>query len=224
MHENNSPIAFAVPTDVFPQLDNVRALPTSGAPHCLARADGRAVCYGDNRFGEVGSGTTERAPQPIEVVGLADVAELTVGDFFSACARTYGGEVYCWGQGPLGDGTEANALAPIQVLGIASAAQISASWTHKCVVLGDGAVMCWGDNLAGECGQPASFSILEPVPVGGLPAVTQVATGFDVSCALTVDGDVYCWGSNNYCKLGMGSLEPTATHVPQRVIFADPLE
>jgi hypothetical protein len=37
---------------------------------CVVRASGKVSCWGDNRYGQLGDGTTETREVPVNVVGL----------------------------------------------------------------------------------------------------------------------------------------------------------
>lgn len=87
-------------------------------------------------------------------------------------------------------------------------AQISAGGNHSCVVLTSGGVKCWGNNTAGQLGNPlitvgGYFNL--PVPVTGLPSAIDVAAGSEHTCALVDGGAVWCWGDNTNGQLGDGT-------------------
>jgi hypothetical protein len=103
---------------------------------------------------------------------LADVAEL-VSTSDVTCARTRGGDVYCWGAndlGLVGDGTTDGVpcmtvtdpkgakqivkcrLEPTRVVGVAKATQIVMGMNHACALIADGSVQCWGGNDEHELG------------------------------------------------------------------------
>jgi len=71
------------------------------------------------------------------------------------------GGVRCWGlndRGQLGDGTTVSRSNPVVVAGIENVVSISTKGTYACVVIADGRVRCWGDNLKGR-------SSLMPSPI-----------------------------------------------------------
>jgi alpha-tubulin suppressor-like RCC1 family protein len=72
--------------------------------------DGTVRCLGSNRFGQLGRVVTplESYHPAAPVQGLRDVVQLEANHLVT-CARTSGGEVYCWGsnhQGQLGTSDE----------------------------------------------------------------------------------------------------------------------
>jgi alpha-tubulin suppressor-like RCC1 family protein len=77
--------------------------------------------------------------------------------------------------------------------------------SQTCALASDGHVRCWGDNLAGQLGNPAEPKLthLPPVLVAQLTEAVAIDCGFRHCCALA-EGKAYCWGSNAYGQLGLG--------------------
>lgn len=88
-----------------------------------------------------------------------------------------------------------------------AAAPIAAGWSHTCAVTGEGGVVCWGYNDAGQLGDGSTKTWMEPVDVEGLEGVTAVAAGTAHTCARTDGGEVFCWGINDQGQLGIDSDE-----------------
>lgn len=120
---------------------------------CAVTEAGEVWCWGENMTGEVGNGTPSPfEATPIRVPGIADAVQVTVGAFHS-CARTAGGEIWCWGandRGQLGDGTLTNGLAPVRVATTGDVVDVQAHCSGTFVVRGDGTLAAWGSaNLLG---------------------------------------------------------------------------
>ena len=86
-----------------------------------------AWCWGENKDGALGDGTTVNRSSPVQVLGpggigtLGDVRQLSSGmkDVSFSCAVKTNDSVWCWGKnqdGALGDGTTTNSLYPVQAL------------------------------------------------------------------------------------------------------------
>ena len=72
---------------------------------CGVTTDHRAYCWGDNRLGELGDGTTTSSPKPVAVGGGHTFSEVRT-NFDRTCGLSYpDGRAYCWGfndEGQLG--------------------------------------------------------------------------------------------------------------------------
>lgn len=81
----------------------------AGSGHtCAIRDGGQVLCWGKNDLGQLGNGTTTPSNVPVEVPGLDDAVQVSVGLGEHACALRRSGELVCWGRndfGQLGDGT-----------------------------------------------------------------------------------------------------------------------
>ncbi len=187
---------------------NAAAIATSAA-HACARLEGGAVkCWGEGVWAD---GKSFSKP------GITGAELVATGDGF-ACAVS-GGNVSCWGRNDSGElGTAPDFddhVKPVAVPGVRGVKKISAAESHTCVIGGDGALTCWGDNAESELGRGTQTTGEAPGPVSGIAAVVEVAVGTDHVCARTAS-DVYCWGNNRAGQLGDGTTErrmvPTKVH------------
>jgi hypothetical protein len=151
---------------------------------------GGAKCWGSNFQGQLGDGTTTDHGTPVDVSGLnSGVAVIASGLNVRTCVIAAAARVMCWGRGR---------LTPTAVSGLG--ADVTAI-TTACALSADGAVKCWGDNLAA-------------VAVPGLDrGVAAIASSGTHNCALMSLGGVKCWGLNNHGQLGDGTKEDRATPV-----------
>ena len=192
---------------------------------CAHLTNGTVSCMGSDFYGQLGASSDGGATyEPITIAGLANVAEVGLGEY-SSCARMTDGTVACWGMndhGQLGQKTGPGAgfdnvmhPNPLTVPGI-HARQLSVGPLDVCVVSTDGTVSCWGSN-AGENPHPGgqlghdpttdspctSGSLCDPTPtqVAGLTDVREVAAGWYFTCAVKNDDTVVCWGGNDRGEL-----------------------
>jgi alpha-tubulin suppressor-like RCC1 family protein len=77
-------------------------------------------CWGDNEFGQLGSGTHNNSRTPAAVSRLSGgIVAIAAGDFHT-CALSNTGAAQCWGEntyGALGNGKTANSTTPVAVMG-----------------------------------------------------------------------------------------------------------
>ena len=97
-----------------------------------------------------------------------------------------------------------------------AATALASSWKHRCALLANSTLKCWGGNQVGALGQgdinargddPGEMGDnLAPIDLGTGRSVTAVAAGISTehTCALLDDGTVKCWGYNNSGELGLG--------------------
>jgi len=100
--------------------------------------------------------------------------------------------------------------------------------SHTCVLMSDGSMWCWGNNINGQMGQGDDLNKqylpvqVQPVYWGsalGQTSVTQITAGSLHTCAVLSDGPVWCWGLKNQGRLGYGSGTGTQP-LPERVMGA----
>ncbi|MEZ4390520.1 MAG: hypothetical protein R3A48_05440 [Polyangiales bacterium] len=83
-----------VPID---ELDGARSVAVGGSAFAVM-GDGTVRARGNNRYGNLGLGTSSDWSDWVTIPGLRDVV-LVSGSSYGACALTRGGEVWCWGMG-----------------------------------------------------------------------------------------------------------------------------
>lgn len=132
---------------------------------CAILQGGRVTCWGENRYGQLGDGTTRRRLAPVSVSGLSrGVSALSLGGRHS-CAIV-GGIVKCWGGnlfGQIGDGTRRRRLVPVRVSGLrAEAIAIAVGDGHSCALTMSEGLRCWGYNGWGQLGDGNRRESAEP--------------------------------------------------------------
>ena len=207
---------------------------SAGENHtCAIASDNRAYCWGSNKNGQLGNGSTadSRVPVAVNTSGVLvgkTIKEVTTGGFHT-CALDTSSKMYCWGlnsSGRLGGGlTSILSNVPVAVnmsgaLAGKTIKQILAGGDHGCVVASDDKMYCWGLNNNGELGNNSSVNSSVPVAVnadGVLAGKTigQMSAGFSSTCAVDSEYNMYCWGYNDNGQLGNNSTNNS--RVPARV-------
>ena len=203
-----------------------------------AGSDGNAYAWGNNKYGQLGDGTTSQRNTPVKVSKLADApadftyVQVSAGQYHSLAVGS-DGNAYAWGNNGysrLGDGTTTRRTTPVKVGKPADArtdlayVQVSAGDRHSLALGSDGNAYTWGLNSNGQLGDGTTTRRTTPVMVKqpdrntypNLPAdftYMQISAGGDHSMALGSDGNAYTWGLNNYGQLGDGTTTDRSTPV-----------
>ncbi len=151
-------------------LSGVTAIAAGGYDVCGLLTTGRVKCWGDNRYGALGDGSTGGYTTPVLVKDLSGVTAVAVG-YEHTCALLTTKTVKCWGDnsnGQLGNGTTTNSDVPVAVKGLSGVTAISAGYEHTCALLTTGSVKCWGWNADGQLGNGTRTDSSIAVAVKGL--------------------------------------------------------
>ncbi|MFZ0325103.1 MAG: hypothetical protein WAN48_13370, partial [Actinomycetes bacterium] len=138
-------------------------------------------CWGLNRRGQLGNGTTvdRRSPAPVDRTGVLAGKTLTRMNAGGShtCAVDTLGRAYCWGAdhfGQLGAGSRVRhyRLRPIAVdrTGALSGKMltgINAGTFHTCALSRAGRAYCWGANGYGQLGTGTTTDQRVPAAVKG---------------------------------------------------------
>lgn len=95
--------------EIVPELRQIVELSAGEAHFCARTRGGEVLCWGANRSGQLGDGTTEGRGVPAPVPGLKDVKALASGAVHT-CALTKDRDVLCWGR-HYGNGQMTRAIA-----------------------------------------------------------------------------------------------------------------
>jgi alpha-tubulin suppressor-like RCC1 family protein len=143
---------------------------------CVIETSGRLLCWGYNAYGQIGSGTTERAFKPVAV--LERVVSVDLGRNHT-CAVTSEGLLYCWGDnryGAVGTRTAGSFVAkPSLVNGLEHVREVAAGADFTCAQTVDDKIWCWGRNDSGQLGVPLEVESMRAGPT--LPLIFQPSQG-----------------------------------------------
>lgn len=168
---------------------------------CAIKSDGTLWCWGYNRYGQLGIGSTAKQTTPAQVTGRW--THVAAGKI-ATCGIDLDGGLLCWGGngiGTLGIGFAATRLTPTQIPGegwisVAASGIGDSSERHVCGTRTDGSLWCWGENTWGQLGDGTTQTSTVPVAIGGNDWA-QVAVSQDFNCAVKTDATLWCWGKND---------------------------
>ena len=128
-------------------ISDAVAVRAGGDVTCALRESGRVSCWGENDFGQLGDGTEDDAPTPVEVTGITDAVSIAAGSK-SSCAVLQTGAARCWGANDYGllgdDNAEVDSAVPVDVVGIADAVSVAIGDYHACAIRSG-----WRDDVLG---------------------------------------------------------------------------
>jgi alpha-tubulin suppressor-like RCC1 family protein len=211
-------------------LPSLRAV-AAGLNHVLALdTGGRVWAWGQNSFGQVGTGGTSAAvlaPYLVTTAPRAKAVAAGAGHSLVVAEEFAFGKVWGWGQnnfGQVGTGTASTSpvLQPTAVTGAfaGDVTAVVAGHYFSLVQMGDGQVKAWGQNTFGQLGNGSTANSASPVNISGMGDGLGIAAGAQHALALRPGCPVWGWGSNSQGQLGTGSTStsPTTTPVPSQLI------
>lgn len=202
----------------IPNLTGVIELVAGQNHTCALQSTGQVKCWGWNKFGQLGLGTTiPNYLTPTTIPSLTGITSIAAGELNTCALR--GSQAFCWGwndHGQVGNGVPSTLISvPYQIPTLSNTISIATGNGHSCAVTNTNEVYCWGQNQFGQA-TGANNPQLTPLNTGVTNA-TQVSTGGENSCAVKSSGDVACWGYNKWGQLGNGVFTGS-NPIPQNVL------
>ncbi|WP_416518120.1 InlB B-repeat-containing protein [Bifidobacterium asteroides] len=192
-------------------------------------SDGKAYAWGNNNYGQLGTGDNKQRDKPTEVLKPEGAKEdFTYTQISAGGAHTLAigsdGILYSWGRndfGQLGKGSTdtSSHVKPEVVINPSTgqpfhAIQVSAGACDSVAIDTTGKVYNWGSetttlgdsiNTANSDAKPKPTIVADPGGTDqGLHAV-QVSANWSFIMALDAGGNIYTWGYNNWGQFGNGS-------------------
>src|SRR5262249_10800673 len=116
---------------------------------CAIKTDGSLWCWGNNRWGSVGDGTTTDSTVPVHIAPGTHWAEVSTSGLFT-CGIQTDGSLWCWGNGAYG---QLGLGVPVIPHKVPTRVGTATDWQHVTTGLGgfacgirSGALWCWGRN------------------------------------------------------------------------------
>ena len=156
--------------------------------------------WGLNDKGQLGDGTKQSRPLPVQILNKSKITAIAAGDAHgmalqrefvfrhgTAVGVYYIGLVWAWGAnnfGRLGDGTVLDHNVPAPVQNLNSVTAISAGNGYGLAIKSDCTLWAWGYNGYGQLGDGTFDNRSIPVKVKNLVEVTAVSAGFNEGLAI----------------------------------------
>jgi alpha-tubulin suppressor-like RCC1 family protein/predicted small secreted protein len=201
--------------DAGPEPSRYTELGLGKQHSCAKRRGGGGKCWGDDTYGQTGTGGSVATANEAGLKSLASATSVENVNAFTlaaggshTCVALTDGTMSCWGfnsTGQLGTGSNTPTSTATPVRNLVDALRVANGASHTCTVRRNGEVACWGNNTSGQLGigNRSSTTVPAPVPKEDLGDVRGIACGGSHSCAFTNGGDVYCWGENFNGQLGL---------------------
>jgi alpha-tubulin suppressor-like RCC1 family protein len=182
-------------------------------------ADGGVWAFGDNAYGQLGTGNLTDSWVPVQVLTatgpLADVVSVAAGSYHGL-AVTADRRVWAWGRndaGQAGDGTtQTPRMTAVQVLTasgpLTDVVAVAAGELHSLALKADGSIWAWGAGSSGQLGDGSTTGRSLAAPVPSLASVLAIAAGGKQNAVIALGAgstDLWAWGANNLGQLGDGS-------------------
>ena len=191
---------------------SIKQVSAGGLHSLILKTDGTLWACGDNKYGQLGDGTTTNRSTPVKV--MDGVSVISGGGYHSlilktdgslwACGNNYKAQLGTWYDG-LND-----ICTPVKAMDGVSA--ISGGSYFSLILKTDGTLWTCGDNFNGQLGNGTTTMLGSSVNQV-MDGVKAIAAGSDHSLILKNDGTLWACGWNLYGQLGDGTTTNRCTPV-----------
>ena len=180
---------------------NVKQISTWSNHTMILLSDGKLMACGNNRWGQLGDGTTTNRAVPVKV--MDDVSAVSAGDSYTMIIKKDG---TLWGcgrnsDGELGDGTRTDKSTPVKIM--SNVAEVITGSSSTMIVKTDGSLWACGYNDYGQLCDGTTTKKYSPVKV--MTDVKMVSIGYLHSMIVKNDGSLWACGLNNRGQLCDGT-------------------
>jgi hypothetical protein len=162
-----------------PGIDDAVAIGLGTDSACVVRRAGSVVCWGSNRYGQLGAGDDNAHRGLVTVSGLSDAASVVYAGGFCAIRRE--GRVSCWGErdsAVVASGDAGGRFALVETT-LRDVRALRLGGGVKFALLEGGRAMTWGTDGAA-------------IRLHALSDVANAATASLASCVQNLAGEVRC--------------------------------
>jgi alpha-tubulin suppressor-like RCC1 family protein len=163
------------------------------------KTDGTVWTWGNNTYGQLGSGNTTARTTPAAIAGLTGVSGIAVGDTHVIALKS-DGTVWSWGRSnnhQIGHNSTANRTTPFQLPTLSGCIAVAAGTGHSLALKSNGTLYAWGLNADGQLGDGTITRRNTPVVVTGFTGATHVSAAGNYSLVRRVDGSLLRFGRHH---------------------------
>jgi len=179
------------------------------------RAGGTIWAWGNNAYGQLGTGSFYNEYTPFQIGHDSDWKEISAGNYSCIALKT-DGTMWAWGrnaQGEFGNGTVTSQISPVQI-GTDLWKHVSAGPNHCIGIKMDNSLWAWGANWYGQLGDGTTTGRRFPILVDDSTDYDSLMPGGNHSLALRIDGSLIGMGFNEYGQLGLGVDSVPSAYLP----------
>jgi len=189
---------------------------SAGLDHTMAiNTEGQLWAWGENRYGQLGDGSTYSKYNPVRVGMSANWVHVSAGNHHTMAINNVG-QLFAWGSnnGQLGlDTTTGNQTTPAHVSPGTTWLSVSAGGNHTMAINNVGQLFAWGNNGSGQLGLGDNTNRSIPTYVPHGTTWLSVSAGNAYTMAINADRQLFAWGSSSKGQLGFGNTTDRITPV-----------
>lgn len=189
-------MSVGTPIKIMSGVSQVSLSPGTWNSSGAVTRDGNLYMWGNNRFGQLGDGTTTDSLKPKKI--MSGVSQVIVGNRRTAAIKK-DGSLWVWGSGLSGGLDIDVSKTPVKLLD--NVVQADLGTDHGGAVKSDGSLWMWGDDDSGQQGT----SEIGSQPKKVMDGVKQVSLGHSHTAVVKTDGSLWMWGDNSEEQLGIGA-------------------
>jgi len=183
----------------------IKSVSCGGSFMAYVNSNGLLFCFGENDYGQLGTGDTASRRLPFRVTNIPPISSVTCGWSYTVCIDEKG-SVWSFGYnlyGQLGLGHSSNERLPKQ-LALCDIKSVSCGYAHTIFLDENGKVFSCGYNLYGQLGVQDTSNKYSPCAVSVHSEIVQVLCGYAFSILVDYTGKVFVMGCNDEGQLGLG--------------------
>lgn len=181
---------------------------------CAKLVGGELKCWGNNGFGQLGTGNTTSFTAPVQIFA-SGVDKFDLG-WATTCVVLSTGELKCWGDGQyghIGDGNTLDRHSPTTIIA-SNVTDISVGIMHSCAIKTGGELWCWGRNSHSQLGDGTTTQRTTPTLIVS-SGVSKVRSFNLSNCfILSLNNEAKCNGH-------LYTNDITSSAIPVSIISSD---